>query len=419
MTTPSIDIDNPLPQAFATDFEGIGGVIKTQPEDFLVDEIPAYDPCGEGEHLYLGIQKRGVSHVEMLSHLQRTFGVPRSAIGFAGMKDRRAITRQQVSIHLHDDPPSLDIAHEYIDVLWAKRHKNKLRRGHLAGNRFSIRIREVDPLRVPAVLTQLRTLQSAGLPAYFGSQRFGYRRNNHLLGRHLILGAWTDVLDELLGTSGTEYPEYQQTRREQYDAGDFAGALAAWTPADRAEMMALRSLVRGMSPKQTVTSLGRTTLSFWVCALQSAIYNRVLDRRLADGTAGELVEGDLAWKHDSRAVFAVTADDVGAPDLLDRIKAMEISPSGPLWGNRMTKAGGQVAEVEAEALAAAGLTEETLCASRFVEDGRRRPLTTPLSDPHAESGVDEEGPFIRVAFDLARGIYATIALREIMKTEGP
>ncbi len=98
-------INNPLPQRFMTkDVPGIGGVIKVRPEDFLVEELPLYEPCDEGEHLYLRIQKNGVSHGEMMACLRRTFGVSDRQIGCAGMKDKQAVTQQTVSLHLHDDP---------------------------------------------------------------------------------------------------------------------------------------------------------------------------------------------------------------------------------------------------------------------------------------------------------------------------
>ena len=167
----TIRILNPLPQRFLTDEPGIGGVIKSRPEDFLVDEVPLYEPCGEGEHLYLRIEKTGVSHVELLSCLRRHFKVGESAIGFGGMKDKRAVTRQTLSIHLLQDPATVELEHRRIKVLWATRHTNKIHRGHLAGNRFSIRIREVDPTKVTVVKRQLQRMTSTGVPNYFGVQR--------------------------------------------------------------------------------------------------------------------------------------------------------------------------------------------------------------------------------------------------------
>ena len=151
MPSGTMRILNPLPRRFLTEAEGIGGRIKVRPEDFLVNELPLYEPCGRGEHLYLQVQKTGVAHGELISKIQRHFGVSEGAIGFAGMKDKVAITGQTISVHLLADPPSVDLDDERIQVVEATRHTNKLRRGHLAGNRFSVRMREVDPLKAPVV----------------------------------------------------------------------------------------------------------------------------------------------------------------------------------------------------------------------------------------------------------------------------
>lgn len=91
---------DPRPGPRASREAGLGGVLKERPEDFIVEEIPSYDPSGEGEHLYLGVQKTNMPHTEMLGVLCRHFGVDESAIGFAGMKDRVAVTQQSVSVHL-------------------------------------------------------------------------------------------------------------------------------------------------------------------------------------------------------------------------------------------------------------------------------------------------------------------------------
>ena len=134
-TVPYVD---PLPHRYLTTEPGTGGVIKVRPEDFLVEEIPVYDPCGTGEHLYLGIQKTGVSHAELISHLRRHFGVSRGAIGFAGMKDKAGVTRQTISIHIPDDRhlPG-PVRHERIDVLWTKRHTNNFMMIRSAAHRWS------------------------------------------------------------------------------------------------------------------------------------------------------------------------------------------------------------------------------------------------------------------------------------------
>ena len=410
-------IINPLPQKYLTQTTGVGGRIKVRPEDFLVDEVPLYEPEGEGEHLYLCIQKSNVSHGEMMSCLRRHFKVRERAIGFAGMKDKVGVTRQMVSIHQPAEPIDLNLPHDRMNVLWSAWHRNKLRLGHLAGNRFSIRIRDTDPLKAPLALRTLRILEREGVPNYFGSQRFGYRRNNHMLGARYLVGDWRGLLANLLGTAGAPFPEYQRERRELFDAGRYEEAAAMWSTSDRAERIASTALAGGASERDACLAVGHTALAFWVSALQSAMFNRVLDRRLEADTLTTLLEGDLAFRHDNRAVFAVTAEELATGELPQRLAAMEISPSGPMWGKAMMQAGGAVAEIEREALDAIDIPAEAVLAGDRSPDGGRRPLRVPIRNASLDAGIDEHGPYIRLAFDLPRGAYATIVLREIMKND--
>lgn len=411
-------IDAPLGQRNFTDETGVGGRIKVRPEDFIVEEIPLYEPSGEGEHLYLRIEKRSVAHGELMSRLRRTFGVSHTDIGYAGMKDKHAVTRQTVSIHLREDPPSIDIDHERINVLWAARHRNKIKRGHLRGNRFGIRIRDVDPLRVVSAQRTLRQLERTGVPSYYGPQRFGYRRNNHLMGVYLLRGEWSAALDELLGSRGSAFPEYQRERREAYDAGRYETLPEMWSTADRAELIASKALRGGATPHEAIRVIGGTTLDFFVSSTASAMFNRILDQRIDAGTVDQLALGDVAWKHDSRAAFLVTGSEIESGELPGRLERFEISPSGPLWGRGVLRAEGAVDELERAAVTEMGLDVDTITGSRNRPVGSRRAFRVPIENTEIEGGHDEEGTFIRVMFDLPRGMFATVVLQELMKN-GP
>jgi tRNA pseudouridine13 synthase len=119
-----------------------------------------------------------------------------------------------------------------------------------------------------------------------------------------------------------------------------------------------------------------------------------------------------------RAVFAVTADELGGGDLPPRLERIEVSPSGPMWGPGMIRPGPAVDAVELEALQALGLTPESFETRDCEFKGARRPLRVPVGNTATESGVDEHGAYIRVAFDLPAGSYATVLLREMMKSPG-
>ena len=149
----------------------------------------------------------------------------------------------------------------------------------------------------------------------------------------------------------------------------------------------------------------------------SAAFNRVLDERLAEGSIDQLESGDRAWKHDTRVTFPVTMDMIASGELKGRLASFEISPSGPLWGKGMPRASGRIDAMEVAALDAVGVDEESVGIGRYRPESGRRPLRTKISNLELQSGHDEHGPMIHIAFDLPRGMYATVLLRELMKND--
>lgn len=411
------------PKYITRDIPPIGGVIKQRHEDFFVEEIPLYQPSGEGEHFFLFIEKRGLSTFELIDIVGRHFNVPRQALGSAGLKDKHAVTRQVISVHapgksLSDFP---DLRHEKLTLLWADQHTSKLRTGHLTGNRFSIRIRNVSPTAVLSAKKVLDRLARTGVPNRIGEQRFGHLENNHLVGRAILLGDHQCALDILLGPSSRK-PDAQAQSRAAYAAGNFSDALHHMPRHLGAESTALRQLCRGASARRAIQAIDARARGFYLTAFQSAVFNAVLDERVTGGTFDRLLEGDLAFKHANRAVFAVDAAVLNDASTEARLGSFEISPSGPMWSSEMIRAGGQVDAAEVRALAGLDITPEILAAyesqHRDLMEGARRPLRIPLIDPEAEGGVDEHGAYVRVAFELPRGSFATVVLREIMKPTG-
>ncbi|MEQ9461152.1 MAG: tRNA pseudouridine(13) synthase TruD [Phycisphaeraceae bacterium] len=405
---------------------GIGGVIKERPEDFLVEEAPLYEPSGEGEHVYLYIEKRELPTAEVVRRLAKAFRVSRNDIGYAGLKDKHAVTRQLLSVYLPNQKHEAERLANVempprLKVLWHTRHTNKLRRGHHAGNRFVIRIRRVNATAVVHARATLKQIEQVGAPNYLGQQRFGYRDNGHHLGRHLILGRYQDLLNELLGKPlDIETPDLRKARKA-YDEGDYDKALERCPKSLRSDRQALETLRQGKSAEQAVRAIDKAQRQLYISAFQGAVFNRVLDRRIRENTFDSLVTGDLAWKHDNGSVFAVDKDIARTENApTGRITRLEISPSGPMWGPSMLQPQGEVLNRELLALEEEGLGERDLQAANHLNvGGSRRPLRVFARDIELEGGADEHGPFIKVAFTLTRGAFATMILREVMKNDVP
>lgn len=180
--------DPSQPPLLTPDLPGVGGKIRVLPEDFEVEEIPSYEPSGAGEHLYLWVEKRDVGPEHFARTIADRVGVPVGAVGTAGLKDRHAVTRQWVSIPKEAEPRVKQIDGHGIRVLQVSRHANKLKPGHLRGNRFRILIRDADRTRADSLTAILDRIRTQGLPNFYGEQRFGRDGSTITLGFDCLFG---------------------------------------------------------------------------------------------------------------------------------------------------------------------------------------------------------------------------------------
>ena len=175
----------PWPNAYPA--SGASATLKLLNEDFVVIELPLQLPAGEGEHIWLDIEKNGANTAFVAQQLAAAAGVPDGHVGYAGLKDRHAITRQWFSIHLPkgETPDLTRLQHPEFKVLGQSRHLKKLRPGDLKGNRFRIVLRDVAGDR-DAIEANLAAVASQGVPNYFGAQRFGHDGGNVEQGRAML-----------------------------------------------------------------------------------------------------------------------------------------------------------------------------------------------------------------------------------------
>lgn len=325
---------------------GCGGELKSSPEHFVVEEVPLYAPSGAGEHVYVALTREGWSTRDLAVRLARIADVQERDVGYAGLKDKVARATQTFSIPWRGEPAELArrVADELgVVVHSAVRHGNKLRRGHLVGNRFDI----VVAGTVPDALARARAIGErllvTGFPNVYGEQRLGAH------GEHARRGA--------------------------------------------------RDLA---APRKTFAS------RFALNALQAELFNRVVARRVERGWFERVLVGDVAKKLSNGALFDVLDEAVEAP----RASAREIVATGPMFGGRMKSAQGEPGALEAEVLAESGIEAEAF--GRAKLDGTRRAVRAFV----ANLEVAEHPLGLRVAFQLPKGSYATVVLREFTKGAG-
>ena len=344
------DLQQELPGLTEDDDKSVGS-LKNSPEDFRVDELPAYEPTGQGDHLFLWIEKRAVSSEQLIGHLARVLQLPRGDVGMAGMKDRQAVTRQYVSVPA-DVAGRLEALDTHaVRVFTATRHPHKLRTGHLRGNRFSILARGVDPGAVERIKTIGERIQKSGFPNYYGEQRFGHELSTLVTGLNLL--------------RGTKRPfELPRARRK---------------------------------------FLLRLALS----AVQAAVFNQVLAARVRDGLVHRVMLGDVMQPRGSQACFLV--DDAEVEQ--HRFDQRETVISGPLFGPKMKSSFGEVARREARILQELQLEQSHFQRFKRITRGTRRAyLVWP-----ADLQIELEANGLRFDFCLPSGSYATTFMREFIK----
>jgi len=329
---------------------GIGGQIRVMPDDFQVDEQPLYLPCGTGEHLYVKVTKRLLSTPDLIKILSTTVGVKAQGIGTAGLKDARAVTSQLLSLHFvtPEQLARLKPDERILSIQILGLHRNRLRPGHHAGNRFRLVVRDVAHHARTSVPEVLDILERQGIPNYFGPQRQGKKGDNHLIGAALL--------------------------------------------ADRARRSAM----------------SRSKRMWYLNTYQSHLFNRILAKRIE--RIDRVLTGDWAMKLDNGACFQVE----NAEKEQSRADRFEISPTGILFGSRVSWADGEQGRIEEAVVMEEGTTKDALTAAGKACGfrGERRPLRVPLTD--LEWSLD--GSTLTLAFTLPPGAYATSVLRELMKT---
>ena len=340
------------PPLQTAELAGIGGRIRMCPEDFTVWEIPAYGPDGrQGAHLLFTLTKRNLGSEDAINELARQTGIPRPEIGLAGLKDTIAVTEQWISVPFAAGPALARFSHPDITLGPTHPHGNKLRRGHLHGNRFAIVVRELaadgNASLERLAAKRARLAELGGLDNLYGRQRLG--DDGHNIRRGLA-------------------------------------ALAASHRRGRAD--------------------------FILSAGQSSLFNLYLLERRARGLLRTVLAGDILKKTATGGLFECREPEVDQTRLDTGELGITGPMYGSKM--RAPSPGTPSDALEREILASAGISPSSLSALGNKLEGTRRPLQLPLPDLEAEAvPASELPPGVRLSFHLPAGSYATVLLHEL------
>jgi len=409
---------------------GVAGRLKANAESFRVREISAYPvPDPEGRFVVVRIESRNWEQHELASALARRLGLAPNAVRWAGTKDRRAVTERLFS---YVGPlPTEELHISDATVLEAYRARDGLSLGHHYGNAFEVRVGALPVSLEEAVASYAevrRELEEAGrFPNLFGLQRFGeVRPVTHEVGRAIVHGRIDEAVDIYLARiSPVEDPARSPARAAYAADHDAARALRDFPREYRFERSMLEHLARGHPPERAFRALNRELRLLFIHAYQSLLFNRWVGLRHAGGIPLNVPEeGDYVLRigrdGTMRGRDGIPVDRDNVPECVDLAQRGRAVVAGPLIGYETPRRPGRVGELMDRVLSEEDVEPKAFelpHAPDISSAGSWRPATLPLPpigitpDP-----TEDDGDGVWFRFALPKGAYATVLLREFLKT---
>ncbi|MEE3323729.1 MAG: tRNA pseudouridine(13) synthase TruD [Methanosphaera sp.] len=407
---------------FITDYRGTNGVIRQSNEDFFVDEVPLQLPSGEGPNTWIHMEKNGRTTLDVVLDIARELHISRKRTGFAGMKDRSAITRQWLCISniTPEELPDFNEVLHNVKILEIKQNQKKLRMGQLRGNKFKINIRNTeDPAEDQEIAEKvLESLKITGVPNYYGYQRFGeVRSTTHLVGKCLVEGDIKKAVDTYIGNPNEEEHNLPYESRKLYDEGKLQEAYDLMPKSMRYEKSMIKELMIGQNKHgeilekdyiRAIESLPKPLKRMFVNAYESYLFNKIVNERAKIGI-DKYFDGDIIIDKEEHWVHEINEDTIE-----EDLKNFVLNPTAPLLGSKVPFAEGKQGIIERKVIEDENITKESFeCPKtpKLGSHGVRRSVRFKIEDTNVEQ-IDDG---ISVEFFIPKGCYATAVLREIMK----
>ncbi|MDH7506481.1 MAG: tRNA pseudouridine(13) synthase TruD [Candidatus Thermoplasmatota archaeon] len=419
-------------EAFLTPFKGIGGKLRVQPEDFLVEEISSYPSRSEtGKYLIASVTSKNWETNHLIRELSDYLRISRQRIGFAGTKDKRAKTTQLMSFYNVPAEKLLKIKIKNVSFENIYRSDKPVKLGDLLGNKFDIIIRNIkkniDFEHVKKIASFIN--EYGGFPNFFGIQRFGIiRPNTHIVGKYIVKGDFEKaVMSYIANPMETEDEETYNLRKNLQETHDFAYALKSYPNKLIFEKAVLNKLV--INPDDFVAALKelpKNLLTMFVYAYQSYLFNRILSQRIKKKIPlNEAVVGDIVLP-----IRKGVVDETGIKVTKDNIKKVNLQiskgkavVSGILIGSDSIFSEGVMGEIEHKIIESEKLDPRDFIIPDipFISSaGSRRALLASVKNLESnliDDDLNKNKKALNMKFDLSKGCYATSLIREFMKAE--
>jgi len=410
-------------EVFITKSKGIGGKIKKEPEDFIVEEASIYPPPSEGRYIIARIKAKNWEMNRLVEKLASNLKISTNAIGYAGIKDKRAITVQLMSFPVEMERlKNVRIPNVEIDILY--KSSKPIYSGKLLGNWFHIIVRDVKATHeeVQDIMEEIEKLSI--IPNFFGVQRFGVTRPiTHIVGKYILKNEMEKaIMTYVAKPVEGEDDESYRARKFLEETGDFEEALKIYPKKLVFERRIIEYLASHPGEwKKALMKLPKNLVRIFLHAYQSYLFNRILSRRIKKGLPiHEAVEGDIVIPWEKEMVIqskeGIMVNKQNIEKINKQIKRWKCFPSAAIYGYELLRAGGEMGEIEKEVAEEEGIKEEEFKMPHMPEfacRGMRRIIVAPLKNIK----WDFDGENLYLSFFLPKGCYATSLLREIMKAD--
>ncbi len=407
---------------FITKNKGTDGIIRESNEDFYVEEVPLTLPSGEGPNTWIQIEKNGRTTLDVVLDMAKSLHISRKRTGFAGMKDRSAITRQWLCISniTPEELPDFNETLHNVKVLDIQKNQKKLRMGQLKGNKFKINIKNTNnPSEDKEIAEEvLESLKITGVPNFYGYQRFGeIRSTTHLVGKCLVEDNIKKAVDTYIGNPNDKEHNQPYEARKLYDEGKLEESYNLMPKSMRYEKSMLKVLIQAKDKHgeirekdyiHAIESLPKPLKRMFVNAYESYLFNKIINERSKIGI-NKYYPGDIIIDSEEHWVHEIDENTIQ-----DDIDNFTVNPTAPLLGSKVPIAEGKEGEIEQRVMDEENITKKDFeCPKtpKLGSHGIRRSIRFKIEDTH----VEEIDNGIRVEFFIPRGCYATSVLREIMK----